>query len=229
MGMFDTVIIEGLKLPKLPRNIENYLEKNNSSTPNEFQTKDLDNILTTYFIDSKGQIFVEEYRLTGKKIPYDPPFKGWKDNRSFLERLYFKIKEKNLDRKYPQLKTVDERKTVRVKSNLTNTFLIYTIDEINNRYLELELSVLSIKGKVKDIKVVKAFLEKEKDAKKRKLQNLEFDKKFAKSIENRNNFRSKWYYPLLKEIYNPLVFFSSKIIQSLCNYILKNSYRWHGI
>lgn len=229
MGMFDTVVIEGLKLPSLPKEVSTYLAKNNSSYPNEFQTKDLDNFLSTFTIDSKGQIYVTEYRPTGKKIPYESPFKGWTDSRSLLERLYFKLVNKKLDKKYPELRFVDERKSVKVKSKITSTFSIYNYEEIGGRYIDVEFNVVAVNGKVDSIKLQKASIEPEKDAKKRKIQNQEFDKKFADSIEKRNKLRAKWYYPILKELYNPFVFFSSKIIQKLSNKLLTLSSRWSGV
>lgn len=228
MGMFDTVTIEGLKLPKLPKEVSYFL-KDDKTLLEEFQTKDLDNLLSTFTINSKGQIFVIEYRPTGKKIPHELPFIGWKDNRSFLERIYFKLRERQTIKKYPKLKTIDERKPVKVKSKITSTFNIYNNKEINGRYVEVEFSVVAINGKVKKIILINANLEKEKEAKERHLQNEKFDKKMAESFQRRNKLKSSWYYPLIKEIYNPFVFFSSKIVQSVCNKILALSYRWHGV
>lgn len=229
MGMFDTVIIEGLKLPTLPREVSSFLEKNNKTLPNDFQTKDLDNCLGTYIIDSKRQVFLIEYKPTGKKIKYESPFINWVDNRSFLERMYFKIINKQLDRKFPSSKFVEERKAVRVKSKLTNTFEIYNYVEINGRYIDVRLSVVAIDGKVKEIVLIEASVESEKKSKERHKQNQDFDKKFAMSIEKRNQLKSRWYYPAIKELYNPLVFFASKIIQRICNKIISISYRWSGI
>jgi hypothetical protein len=52
MGMFDTVIVEGLKL-KAPKEVFSYLKTNNSEFPVEFQTKDLENFLGNYKINAK--------------------------------------------------------------------------------------------------------------------------------------------------------------------------------
>jgi len=229
MGMFDTVVIENLKLPKLPREISSFLKENNTQVPSEYQTKDLDNCLSTFTIDESGQIYLTEYKPTGKKIPYNPPFSSWVDNRSFLERLYFKLVQRRIDRKYPSPKTVDERKPVRVKSKITNTFNIYSYDEVGGRYLSLEYSIIAIDGKVKKIALSKHEIESEKDAKNRKKQNEEFEKKLSESISARNVLKSKWYYPILKELYNPFVFFTTKLIQKFCNKIISWTYRWTGV
>lgn len=230
MGMFDTVVIEGLKLPKLPNDINKFLKENNANTPTSYQTKDLDNVLSTFTINSKGQIYVTEYKPTGKKIPYNPPFKNWVDNRSFLEKIYNKFfVERKLDKKYGKLKFVDETKPVQVRAKTTNTFIIGSYDEVGGRYLSLDFKLVAVNGIVKKVDLVNAEIESVKSAKDRKKQNEEFDKKIAKSIEDRKNFKSKWYYPILKEIYNPFVFFSSKIIRFVCNYIISSTNRWHGV
>jgi hypothetical protein len=51
------------------------------------------------------------------------------------------------------------------------------------------------------------------------------EESFAKQRE----FKLKWYYPVLKEIYNPFVFFTKIIVQGLCNTVIRWSYRWHGV
>jgi len=229
MGMFDTVVIENLKLPSLPKEVSSYLKSNNKQVPSEFQTKDLDNTLSTFTVDSSGQIFVTEYKPTGKKIPYNSPFTGWTDNRSFLERLYFKFIQRQLDKKHPVLKTVDERKPVKIKVKTTSTFGIYTYEEVGGRYLDIEFNVIAVEGKVKKINLIKAEIESEKAAKARKKQNEEFEQKLSTSIAKRNAFRAKWYYPIVKEIYNPFVFFSTKIIQKICHKISNLTYRWTGV
>lgn len=229
MGMFDTVVIDKLKLPNLPKEVTSYLKNNNASIPTEYQTKDLENCLLTYTIDSSGQIYLTEFKPTGKKIPYESPFKNWTDSRSFLERVYFKIIERRLDNKYPTLRKVEERKPVKVKTKLTNTFNVYSYDEIGGRYVELEFGIVAVDGKVKKVNILKSEIESEKLAKQRISEREKFEKNLSESIASRNKFRSKWYYPLIKETYNPFVFFTSKLVQKLCNKILSLSYRWTGV
>jgi len=227
--MFDTVVIENLKLPNLPKDVQKYLDLCQATIPSEFQTKDLDNLLSTYIINNKGQIFVTEYKPTGKKISAVSFKTGWFNNRSFLERVYFKLKARGLNYKYPASRYVAERKPVLVKTSFTNTFEIYTNDIICGRYVELSFSITAIKGKVSKIELRGAKIESEKDAKKRIKQQEKWDTDNNIRQKKKHEFVSKWYYPLLKETYNPLVFFSIKIIQSFCHFIIKQTYRWHGV
>lgn len=229
MGMFDTVIIEGLKLPKLSKEVNDFLKENSVSLPNDFQTKDLDSALSTYTINSDGQIFLTEYIPTGKKIKYESPFKGWVDNRSLLERLYFNLKNRSIEKRYPTLRLVDERKPKKVKTNITNTFEIYTNSEINGRYVEASFNIEAIKGRVNKIKLNQCSLEPLKEANLRKAEDKIFKEKLALTFEKNKEFKARWYYPVLKELYNPLVFFASKSIQAVCNYIVKQTHRWHGV
>ena len=227
MGMFDTIIIEGLKL-KAPKEVTSFLKVNNAEFPTEFQTKDLDNVLGTYKLNAKGDVYIEERKPTGKKISYELPFKNWRDDRPWLERVYWKFKyEKYKDKE--DTKLIDETKPVFVKVKFTNTFTMLAVEEVGGRSLVLDYDVKVIDGKVKSTKLVEWSLESEKDAQKRKQDNDEFvlqtDKKFAK----RRELRSKWYYSILRETYNPFIFFSRLIVQSLCNALIRWSYRWYGV
>ena len=227
MGMFDTIIIEGLKL-KAPKEVTSFLKVNNAEFPTEFQTKDLDNVLGTYKLSAKGDVYREERKPTGKKISYELPFKNWRDDRPWLERVYWKFKyEKYKDKE--DTKLIDETKPVFVKVKFTNTFTMLAVEEVGGRSLVLDYDVKVIDGKVKSTKLVEWSLESEKDAQKRKQDNDEFvlqtDKKFAK----RRELRSKWYYSILRETYNPFIFFTRLIVQSLCNALIRWSYRWYGV
>jgi hypothetical protein len=227
MGMFDTIIVEGLKL-KAPKEVTNFLKANNAEFPKEFQTKDLDNVLGTYKLNAKGDVFREERKPTGKKIPYELPFLKWKDDRAWLERVYWKYKHKEYAIKEED-KLIDETKPVFVRTKLTNTFVMLAVEEIGGRRLLLDYEVKAIDGKVKSTKLVEWSLESEIDAQKRQKDNEEFrlqtDKTFAKLRE----LRSKWYYPILKETYNPFIFFTRKAIQAACNALVRWSYRWTGV
>lgn len=229
MGMFDTVIIEDLKMIKINKELSSLLKKTDSNISNDFQTKDLDNVLGTFIIDKKGQVWEERLVPTGKKKPYEPLFRDWKDNRSFLEKLYFKIKDKQFNYKYPSLDKIDELKSKKFKSKLTNTFNICNACEIDNRSVWIEATLVSNNGKIVSIKTDKIEIESVKDSIERKKQDNIFKQNMEKAFEKRRLFTSKWYYPLLKEIYNPFVFFSSKLVQYVCNKLVTLSYRWHGI
>jgi len=226
--MFDTVVIDGLKL-KTPREVTGFLKANNAELPNDFQTKDLDCSLATYKINSKWELLFEDRRPTGKKVPYEYPFERWQDNRPLLERLYWNYRNKKLFGHVADKREIDEIKTVLVKTKLTNTFEMYTYEEIGGKYLELSFIVKVIEGKVSSIKLDKWSIESDKDAAERKKNDEEFKKNAAISIAKQKEFRSKWYYPILKEVYNPFVFFSRLAAQKICDKIVRWSYRWTGV
>jgi hypothetical protein len=226
MGMFDTVIVEGLKL-KAPKEVTDILKANNAELPTEFQTKDLDNVLGTYKINAKGDIFREERKPTGKKISYELPFLSWRDNRSWLERVYWKIKYK--ENKKEKIKLVDETKPVFVRVKLTNTFTMLAVEQICGRNLVLDYEVKAIDGKVKSTKLLEWSLESEKDAQKRHLDDEEFTLQIDRSIAKHRALKSQWYYPILKETYNPFIFFFRITVQAICNALVRWSYRWTGV
>jgi hypothetical protein len=204
MGMFDTVIVEGLKL-KAPKEVTSFIKANNAEFPTEFQTKDLDNVLGTYKLNAKGDIFREERELTGKKIPYELPFLNWKDSRSWLERVYWKFKHKEY--KKVDIKLIDETKPIFVKTKLTNTFTMLAVEKIDGRSLALDYEVKVIDGKVKSTKLLEWSLESKKDAQKRKQDDDEFLLQMDRSIAKHRELKSRWYYPIIKETYNPFIFF----------------------
>jgi len=226
MGMFDTVIVEGLKL-KAPKEVISFLEANNAELPTEFQTKDLENALGTYKLNAKGDIFREERKPTGKKIPYELPFLSWKDNRSWLERVYWRVKYK--ENKKEKIRLIDETKPVFLRVKLTNTFTMLAVEQIGGRNLTLDYEVKAIDGKVKSTKLLEWSLESKKDAQKRKQDDDEFLLQMDKSIAKHRELKSKWYYPILKETYNPFIFFSRLTVQAACNSIVRWSYRWTGV
>jgi len=228
MGMFDSVIIEGLKL-KAPKEVTSYLKSCNTEFPQEFQTKDLDNVLTTYKINEKGEVFKYDRVPTGKKLPYEPPFKSWDNERPFLEKVYWKLVQRKIDKKYGKLEFVDEYKNVLKRDKITNTIEIYSYDEVGGRYLELSYNLTIVDGIVKKSILNKWDIEPKNEALERKKRNDEFVKNADIQIARRKEFRSQWYYPVLKEVYNPFIFFTKKIVQLICNKLVTWSYRWTGV
>jgi len=226
MGLYDTVIIENLKL-KTPPEVKQYLKAAERELPNDFQTKDLDSSMITYYIDG-DQMYMDHYVETGKRVKQDNFWEKWKDNRSFVERMYFKYKTKSLFNK-PLSRTIPELKKIKQKYNGTHTFNFYTYEEIGGRYLDLEYKAEVVSGKVKKIEPVKFEIEGVSAAKKRKADREIFDKKMQESFEARKRFTSTWYYPILREVYNPLVFVAKNTIQWICQRIISWSYRWHGV
>lgn len=226
MGMFDTVVVEGLKLPSPSKEVSKYLKDTGTELPNDYQTKDLDNSLSTYFIDKNGQLWYNELKATGKKIKRDP-FPLFTDSRSFLEKLYFNIKHRKLNTAEARL--WPEFKAVKTKTKLNCTVTFYNYEELAGRYVDIEYSATFINGKVKSVELVKSDLESVASAKKRKANDEAFYNKLKEDNQRRSEFRSRWYYPVLKEVYNPVVFFSKLFVQWACNKIVTWSYKWHGV
>jgi len=226
MGMFDTVIVEGLKL-KTSKEVAAFLKANSAKLPSEFQTKDLENFLATYYINEAGQIFETVYKPTGKKKEHVNPFKDWQDNRSFLEKFFFNTIHKTHYSDEDRL--VDETVAVREKSKITKTFEIYTYTEIAGRYLDLSYNITAADGKVKSVKFGECSVESEEKANQRHKDDAEFKKNMEISFAARRAFQSKWYYPILKETVNPVIYFTKLLVQKACNKIITWSYRWHGV
>ena len=227
MGLFDSIVIENLKL-KTPLAVENLLKEAGKESLADFQTKDLDNSMIVYYIDDKNQMYVDQYVDTGKRVKREDFWSNWTDNRSFLERLFYRVKNKSLLSKPAQL-TMPEFKKVRKKYTGTHTFNFYTYIEIAGRYLDIEYKAEVITGKVKKIDLVRYNIESVADAKKRKAEREIFDKKMAESFAARRKFTSSWYYPILKETYNPFVYVTRALVQWVCNKLIAWSYRWRGV
>ena len=220
--MFDTVVINNFEL-KQPKELKAFLKENNVSLPNDFQTKDLINCLCTYQIDKNGQLFEEIYVRTGKKIKREP-LPSFNDNRSFLEKLFIK-------RKYGLLQglEIDETIPKKKKSKTTSTIAIYSYSEIASRMVEIEYELKIVEGKVKSHKLIKFDLESKADSINRIEEKKKQDKEFDDMLEKRRIFKSKWYYPLVRETYNPFVYFTSLAVRKLCEKITSRINRWHGV
>lgn len=219
--MFDTVIIN--KKLKQPKQVVSLLKSVGVEYTNEYQTKDLDNALLRFEIDEKGQIFEFVHKPTGKKKEYVPPFAGWIDNRSFLERLFL-----DKDRNITPYK-VDETKEVKQKSKLTATFIAGAYYEVGGRYISLDYQVIAVDGKCKKINLTGCEIETEQKAKERRDNDAIWVRQIKEDSAKRREFHAKWYYPALKELYNPFVFFSKRAIQKICNSIVNLTFKWHGV
>jgi len=220
--MFDDIHVEKLKV-SAPKAVMQFLQLHGAEMPCDFQTKDLDCIMAHYTIQANGQMMVDAYVDTGKTEPYVPiPFT---DTRSFLERLYF-------DRKFPRSKTPVRKKVlkkIQKKVDYTKTFVMYGGEQIAGRYLSIEYTVTVIKGKVKSIVYLKHDLESEKAAKTRNALDAQFKLKMDANINAYRQLKSRWYYPVLKETLNPVIFFAKLLVQKLCSKVVTWSYRWHGV
>lgn len=221
MGMFDTVVIEGLKLD-LPRKVKEFLKEKNSSIPLEFQTKDLENSLSTYKIDKNKQFWYSDRVPTGKKIKWNLP-NFFEKNNSILEEIYWKVKRFKF--KHNEETLIDECKEVLKKENITSTIFLYSYDLIVDRYLSLDYEVKIINGKVSSIKLKKWEIESDKQAQERVKRDLEFQEKLDKQNYIVSKRRSSPFYPLVREVYNPIIFFSRLYLQSIGNSLVKLSYK----
>lgn len=225
MGLFDQVVVDGLKL-KRPKEISNYLKSVNAKEIKDFQTKDLDCFMGLYKIDGKGQIFEIKRKPTGKKVAWESPWKGFIDNKSLAERLYFKLATKPTSK---EKRMVDQLVEVKVKSKLTAIFNMYAYEEVAGRFVDIEYQVTAKDGKVTKVNLVKSKIESEKDAAKRIKNDLAWKQNVAKDIAKRKAFAQTWYYPILKETYNPFVFFAKIVVQKTCQRLVNATYRWHGV
>jgi hypothetical protein len=225
MGLFDQVVVEGLKL-KQPKEISNYLKSVNAKEIKDFQTKDLDCFMGLYKIDSKGQIFEIKRKPTGKKVAWENPWKGFLDNKSLAEKLYFKLTTKPASK---EIRMVDQLAEVKVKSKLTTTFNMYAYEEVAGRFVDIEYQVITKDGKVTKVNLIESKIESEKDAAKRIKNDKEWKDNVAKDIAKRKAFAQTWYYPILKETYNPFVFFAKIVVQKACQQLINATYRWHGV
>ena len=139
MGLFDTVVIQGLKL-RQPAELKSYLRQHNASIDNDFQTKDLDNTLSTYYVKEDGQFYETILVETGKQIAWEPlPFAN---QQPWLERVFNKILLSKYFNKYsfdykdsPRSNLHPERVPKIVKSKITQTIAIYEYREIGGRYV----------------------------------------------------------------------------------------------
>lgn len=220
--MFDEIHVEKLQVAA-PKAIMQFLQQHGAVIPNDFQTKDLDSVMSQYIIQANGQMMQHEYVATGKTEPY-VPF-SMTDNRSFLERMYF-------DRMFPRSKFPVRKKVLKKvlkKVDFTKTFVMYCGEKVGGRYLSIDYTVTVVKGKVKSIVYLKHDLESEKSAKTRREQDDQFTLELDKSFAAHRLLKSRWYYPVLKEVLNPAIFFTRILVQKLCGKVMHCSNRWHGV
>jgi len=229
MGMFDTVIVKGLKLNQ-PKEVAAYLKSVDAEFPTEFQTKDLENSLSTYYLDQDGSFTYTVHKPTGKKVRYKSPVLGlFTSNCSFIESIYNKYYGKYLDKKYPAPRMVLETRPVIEKYTLSKTFDIYTYEEIGGGYVSLDYQITVNNGKVTKAVLTDWKIESEKEAYRRKKRDQEWKQQTDKEYERQQTFRAKWYYPALRETYNPVVFFGQKLLRLAGNSLIKLSLHWHKI
>jgi hypothetical protein len=231
MGLFDTVVIQGLKL-KQPAELKNYLRQHNAIIDNDFQTKDLDNTLSTYYVKEDGQFYETILVETGKQIAWEPlPFAN---QQPWLEKAFNKFLLSKYFNKYsldyinkPRSNLHPERVPKIVKSKITQTIAIYEYREIGGRYVELEYELKIVDGKVKSHKLLQFNLEDEKEANERREQSAQRDKEWDLVHARRRDFQSRWYYPLFREVVNPLIYLAASLTRKLAEKVSSNTHRWY--
>ena len=230
MGMFDTVIVTGLKL-KQPKEVAAFLKKAGANFPTEFQTKDLENSLTTYHVAQDGSMTHTVHKSTGRMIKNNRELPKLFPHRysSFLEEIYNKYRSRQLDEKYPSTRLMAETKPVTEKYTLTDTFNIYCYDEIDGRYLSLDYMLTSNNGQVIKTALTHWNIESEREAYRRKKRDQEWKQQVDQQQQKQQIFRAQWYYPVLREVYNPIVFFGTKLLQCIGSNLIKLTYRWSRI
>jgi hypothetical protein len=222
MGMFDDIHVEKLKATA-PKAVMQFLQQHDAVIPNDFQTKDLDSVMSHYTIKANGQMMVHEYVDTGKTESYVPI--SLIDSRSFLERIYF-------NRMFPRSKKPVRKKVLKEvlkKVDFTKTFVMYCGEQIAGRYLSIDYKVTVVKGKVKSIVYMQHDLESEKAAKARNAQSARFTLKMEQDFAAHRQLKSRWYYPVLRETVNPAIFFTRLLVQKICGKVMHYSSRWHGV
>jgi hypothetical protein len=231
MGLFDTVVIEGLKL-KQPPELKSYLRQHNATVSNDFQTKDLDNTLSTYYVKEDGQFYETIMVETGKQVRWEPL--RFPNHQPWLEKMFNKIllskylNEYSYDYKKESGSNLHpERVPKIVKSNITQTIAIYEYREIGGRYVELEYELKIIDGKVKSHKLLQFTLEDEKEAQQRKEKGAQLDAEWDLKRAQRQAFQAKWYYPVFREVVNPLIYLAGALTRKLADKISSNTHRWH--
>lgn len=217
--MFDTVIIDGLRLDRSPQ-LEEFLQKQNAPFPQEFQTKDLENCLVTYKLDTNGQWYEHVRKNTGKKILWKNPMLDVTRDESWLEKLYWHLKLKKLDR---SPLWVDEHYYEYEKRNLTSTLNIYAYDLVGDRYMSLEYELKIVDGQLVSHQQLMLEYETDQQVKERYEREKQQDEKLNRLSQQRKKLLKQWYYPFLKQIYNPLVFFLRLGLQQSGNVLAKTA------
>jgi len=225
MGLFDTVIIEKLKLD-YPPEVDSFLKERNAEFPNDFQTKDLDCSMASYKITEDGQLWHEQRIPNGKKVKRNS-WPKFNQDLSWLETLYFDYKEKQFDKKMNALYSeFDEGYDLVFKpSNVTATISLYTYELIKDKYLTLDYEVILVGGKVINSRLIHHEIETDEEKNNREIRDKELDENLAARRKAYKKLHAQWYYPIIKEVYNPLVFLTSKFLRYIADKLKQFSYK----
>jgi hypothetical protein len=137
MGLFDTIIVKR-KLP-LTKEIKKAFP-NKDWTKEDFQTKSLDNTMTSYYIKKNGFLYTE--KVEGEQV------------RTMTEAEEKKIRKQGRFC-WPYKFVEHSRESVKEIITDTINFYSYENDEEGNTW-DIEFDAEIIKGKLKSLKLVKA-------------------------------------------------------------------------
>jgi len=225
MGLFDTVIIEKLKL-EYPPEVDSFLKARNSELPADYQTKDLDCAMCLYKITEDGQLWKENRIPNGKKEKRKP-WPRFQQDLSFLERLYWDYKDNKLEKKMDELYSEYEEgyDLVFEKDNSTVSADLYYYELIQDRYLTLDYRFVFVNGKVTQVTLTNYEIETDEQAQDREKRDKRLDEDLTARRKAYLKLKSQWYYPLIKEVYNPGVFLLSKFLHYTAEKLRQLSYR----
>lgn len=200
--MFDNIKIE----TKLPTNkfLQKFFGKDFDLTSLEYQTKDLDNALLTYTIKKNGDLFVEtiEYRES-------TPEEKAQDIKKYGKQwgsIRFKVKSRTWQ-----------------KTDHTGDVAFYAYEKTkqDGRYYSIDYKAHVVKGKVKNIKLVKVKREDDKTYSER----LITEQKWAEEMRLHSERVSKLSYKIINNLYNKPVKFAFRLAhkysQKISNLLFK--------
>jgi len=156
--MFDTVLCER-KLP-LTKEIKKAFPNRDWSKA-DFQTKDLDNTLSTYYIKKNGYLYTEQVEGENVRIMTEAEEKKIKNQGKFC---------------WPYKYVESSRTSIKEKITNTINFYSYDDDEKGNTW-DIEFDAEIVKGKLKSIKLVKAEIVHTAE------QNAENERKWQERID----------------------------------------------
>jgi len=226
MGLFDTIVIDKLKLD-YPPELDSFLKARNVELPTDYQTKDLDCSMSYYKITEDGQLWEEKRVPNGKKVKREPWPKFSTKNQSWLEKLYNNYRDKKFEQQMnATYSEFDEGyDLVFQPSNVTATIYMYHFELVKDKYLTLDYEVILVGGKVVSSRLKEFEIETDEQQKEREIRDKKCHEESEARYQTVKAFQAKWYYPLIRELYNPFIFFLSKGFYALSLLFNKLSYR----
>jgi len=228
MGLFDTVTVDDVSKLPVPDEVQAFLKLHGETITHEFQSKDLDCCMGAYVLNTAQGILQEEhYEETGETEVTDALWTSLTANRnqSWLVRQYWQAKFKHLD----QTRIIKKRKAVWHDSTSTGSFEMYTYYQVAGRYLDISFDVKLEHGKIQSITCKEHNLEPESEAQLRRAQDKAYKLRDDAEMAARSRFRAQWYYPMIREIYNPFVFFTKHALQCALSGLSKCLMHWHQL